>query len=240
MSYWSSQIAEALSGAIGSQELPPGVKLGERRLAEICGTSRAVVKQALIFLSREGLVKLIPNRGAFVAEMTGRAALDVFEALAAVEQGVAFQLAERLTGADWAVLEQNVAKAQCCLNHHDDETADRIGQDFHRQLVELAGNPLVSAAHMRLARQSQLLRQRYVSLDHQRQRLNDDHQRIVMLLRAGRIDEALRLIGNHYDQIARGYRIDAAAQPPVPLETVLPRWLARLPAQGGGAHPQPK
>ena len=52
MAYRSRQIAEALSGAIAAQELPPGFKLGERHLGEICGTSRAVVKQALIVLAR--------------------------------------------------------------------------------------------------------------------------------------------------------------------------------------------
>ncbi len=221
----SRQIAEALSGAIGAQELPPGFKLGERPLAEIFSTRRAVVKQALLVLSREGLVQIHPNRGAFVAELNAREAFDVFESIAAIEQGAAFQLAVRLSPADLDRLDANVSETQCCLDHGDDAGSDRIGPEFHVELVKLARNRVLEETHARLVRRSQLIRLLYVNRDYHRQKLNDDHGLLVAHLKAGRIEPALRLIANHYDSIARGYDMDMRAVVQPNLGEVLARRL---------------
>lgn len=228
MSYRSRQIADALSGAIGAQDLPPGFKLGERILSEICGTSRAVIKQALIILSREGLVEMVPNKGACVAELSGHAVLDIFEALAAIEQGAAFQLAERLTGADWDRLESNVTAAQCCLDTEASEEADRLGQEFHSHLVALVDNPMLMESHARLTLRSQLLRQHLISVAEQGRHLNDDHGRILTLLKTRQTTEAMRMIGAHYAAIARGFRLAPAKSANPDLEAVMRRWLAKI------------
>ena len=225
MAYRSRQIAEALSGAIAAQELPPGFKLGERHLGEICGTSRAVVKQALVVLAREGLVQMHPNRGAFVAELNARDAFDIFEAIAAIEQGAAFQLATRLSPSDLDRLECNVCETQCCLDHGDDAGSDRIGPEFHVELVKLARNRVLEESHARLLRRSQLIRLLYVNRDYHRQRLNDDHGLLLSHLKDGRIEPALRLIASHYDAIARGYDMDMRAAIRPDLDEVLGRWL---------------
>ena len=225
MTLLSRQIAEVMSGAIGAQELPPGMKLGERQLADICGTSRAVVKQALIVLAREGLVQMHPNRGAFVAELDPREAFEIFEAIAAIEQGVAFQLAARMSSGDLARLEANVSETQCCLDHGDDIKSDRTGPEFHVELVKLARNRVLEESHARLLRRSQLIRLLYVNRDYHRQQLNDDHGLLLTYLKAGQIEPALKLIGNHYDSIARGYDMDMRAAIRPDLAEVLGRRL---------------
>ena len=225
----SQEIAEALSGAIGAQELPPGFKLGERQLAEACNTSRAVVKQALLLLGREGLVQMHPNRGSFVAELDAREAFDIFEAIAAIEQGAAFQLIARGAPSDLERLECNVCETQCCLDHGDDAGSDRIGPEFHVELVRLARNRVLEESHARLLRRSQLIRLLYTNRDYHRQRLTDDHALILSHMKEGRVEPALRLIANHYDAIARGYDMDMRAAIRPDLEEVLSRWLKPQP-----------
>ncbi|MEO1027334.1 MAG: GntR family transcriptional regulator, partial [Pseudomonadota bacterium] len=63
----ASAIVSAVTQAILDHNLVPGTKLGERELAEIFGSSRVIVRQALVELSDGGLVSLQRNRGAFVA-----------------------------------------------------------------------------------------------------------------------------------------------------------------------------
>ncbi|HEU4475111.1 MAG TPA: GntR family transcriptional regulator, partial [Methyloceanibacter sp.] len=61
-------IYERILAAIFEHRLPPGTKLGEDRLASIFAVSRARIRRVLPRLAHEGVVRLEPNRGAFVAQ----------------------------------------------------------------------------------------------------------------------------------------------------------------------------
>lgn len=221
------QIADAITSAIVAQTLLPGTKLGEREVAEVCNTSRAVIKQALIIVSESGLVETRRNRGASVAQLSIRDAFELFEALSALEQGVAFQLATRMSASEWEVLQQHVDLTQACMDCGNNDEADRIGPEFHSQLVSLTRNRTLISTHEQLVRKSQLLRQLYVNRDYHRCRLNDDHQELVTLMKTRRIDQALRLIESHYQSIARGFDMDQPVSQPADLSTALAPWLTK-------------
>jgi DNA-binding GntR family transcriptional regulator len=70
---------DALRAAILDGQLAPGLRLKEIPLAEQLGISRGPIREALRLLERDGLVELIPNRGAIIPEVT---ALDVLEVYA--------------------------------------------------------------------------------------------------------------------------------------------------------------
>ncbi|PJE31075.1 transcriptional regulator, GntR family [Pseudooceanicola antarcticus] len=219
------QIAKAIIAAIVAQALPPGTKLGERELAEVWGTSRAVIKQALIIVGESGLVDTRMNRGASVAQLGQREAYELFEALSAVEQGVAFQLMQRLSGREWEVMAANVDEVDAAIDLGDNVHADDIGPIFHDHLLALSGNRALQEVHARLVRRMQLLRQLYVNRDYHRCRLNDDHRDLLDHMRAGRVTEALSLIQNHYQSIARGYDVEAPVAEPASLKEALAPWL---------------
>lgn len=96
MSSRSQAIADILTRAIIDHRLVPGCKLGERELAEIFEVSRIVIRQALIRLAYDGLAQIERNRGAFVARPSMQEAMEIYDALTLVEQGVAAQLCDRL------------------------------------------------------------------------------------------------------------------------------------------------
>lgn len=223
------RIADAISSAIIAQTLPPGTKLGERELSEVCDTSRAVIKQALIMVAESGLVETRRNRGASVAQLTIRDAFELFESLTALEQGVAFQLMHRLSGLEWEVLQQHVDLTQACMDCGNNEEADRIGPGFHSQLVALTRNRALASTHDQLVRKSQLLRQLYVNRDYHRCRLNDDHQELVTLMKSKQVDPVLKLVEGHYQSIARGFDMDGPVSLPADLGSALEPWLAREP-----------
>src|SRR4051794_40898806 len=66
----SKQIAEQLRTLITTDELPAGTRLRERALAEKLQVSRTPLRDALRLLEADGLVTLLPNRGAVVTELT--------------------------------------------------------------------------------------------------------------------------------------------------------------------------
>jgi DNA-binding GntR family transcriptional regulator len=74
----TDQVHAALRLAIIEQQLAPGARLPEDTIGESFGTSRTIAREALGRLAVEGLVDLIPNRGAFVAKPTLDEGRDIF------------------------------------------------------------------------------------------------------------------------------------------------------------------
>ena len=64
----TAEICERIWLSIAEKRLRPGARLKEEQLAEIFDVSRARVRQALSVLESDGLVTIVPNRGAFVSE----------------------------------------------------------------------------------------------------------------------------------------------------------------------------
>jgi DNA-binding GntR family transcriptional regulator len=220
MSGRSQAIADILTRAIMDRRLAPGSKLGERDLAEIFGVSRIVIRQALIRLADDDLVQIERNRGAFVAKPGMQEALEIYDALTVVEQGVAAQLSDRLGPAGWAELRRHVERQRASVDAGNTALADELGQEFHMLLVRLSRNKVMQEIHTQLLRRTTLLRS-LVTADFDYCNLLDDHSRIVDLLQKGRVKQALELIDAHYRAVVRSYIMDQAVFPEFTLREAL-------------------
>src|SRR5512146_1631536 len=81
----TAEVLERLRDLIIQGELAPGVKLNERVLCERLRTSRTPVREAIKYLASEGLVELLPNRGAIVAPLEPEKVKEIFTVLGALE-----------------------------------------------------------------------------------------------------------------------------------------------------------
>lgn len=220
MSNLSEQISETLKTAILEQRLIPGTKLGERELAEIFGVSRIVVRQALIRLGTDGLVTIERNRGAFVTKPSLQEALEIYDTLTLLEQGVAMQLSERLDAAGWEKLKAHVALQAEAVDNEDHQLADELGQGFHTMFIALAGNRLLQEIHAQVVQRTFLLRSLYTSRFDYCNLLNE-HSKIINLLERGRVKQAMELIDAHHRHVVRGYVLDTSEYPTVALKEAL-------------------
>src|SRR5690554_2823503 len=89
------QVITALRTAILDFQLRPGQRLVERELVEQLGVSRTTVREALRELTSEGLVTVVPQKGAVVATPTLEDAVDLYEVRAALESLVVTRFVER-------------------------------------------------------------------------------------------------------------------------------------------------
>lgn len=220
MSNLSEQISETLKTAILEQRLIPGTKLGERELAEIFGVSRIVVRQALIRLGTDSLVTIERNRGAFVTKPSLQEALEIYDTLTLLEQGVAMQLSERLDAAGWEKLKAHVALQAEAVENEDHQLADELGQGFHTMFIALAGNRLLQEIHAQVVQRTFLLRSLYTSRFDYCNLLNE-HSKIINLLERGRVKQAMELIDAHHRHVVRGYVLDTSEYPTVALKEAL-------------------
>ena len=82
-------------------QLAPGAKLNERELAAL-NVSRTPLREAIKMLAAEGLVELLPNRGAVVAQMSEQDVIDTFEVIAGLEGQSGELAAQRISDAELA------------------------------------------------------------------------------------------------------------------------------------------
>ena len=138
----AQSVYRALRAAIIGQALRPGVKLPEDAIGEQLGVSRTLVREAIRRLALEGLAELKPNRGASVAYPSLEEARDVFEVRRALERLTMETLAGQLSRQQIAALREHVRREEGAPGR-DGPEAIQIAGDFHVQLAEMTGNPVL-------------------------------------------------------------------------------------------------
>jgi DNA-binding GntR family transcriptional regulator len=130
------EIAERITAAVMEHRLPPGIKLAEEKLASAFGVSRTKIRQALTMLSREGLVRLHPNRGAFVTSPTVQEAIDLLATRRLVEPEIVRNVIARSSKADIKRLRAHIAAEDAARQRGD-------RREFHMLLAQLGGNTFI-------------------------------------------------------------------------------------------------
>ena len=147
---WES-IIEPMRRAIVLGELPAGLHLEEPALAQKFGVSRIPVREALVRLEHEGLVRVEPRRGAFIVGMTEADVHDVYELRSLIESRAARRAAARVGAEGLARLEALAAQMDEALRRRDPAAMVEPDVRFHRELVAAAGSRQLLAGWERLA-----------------------------------------------------------------------------------------
>lgn len=193
-------ICERIWLSIAQKRLRPGARLREEELAEIFTVSRTRVRQALSVLERDGLVTILPNRGAFVSEPTVNEAREVFRVRKFVEGRVIERLVEHITDADFPRLEAHLEEEKAALARGDDAAAIRLLGGFHLLLGELCGSAFLYGILRDLVSRSTLIMAMYRG----RREYNcgpEDHDRLIKVIRARRAEPAQAAMREHLDHV---------------------------------------
>ena len=120
-------------------EYPPGAPLGEIELAGRFGVSRGPIREALIQLEREYLVRSHPNRGAFVTSIT-EAEFDEIMMLRSGLEPIALERARaRAAKADIKALRQRLRKLESAARQRDHRAYIIQDYEFHVAIWDLSG-----------------------------------------------------------------------------------------------------
>ena len=128
-------------------KLEPGSKISERQLCELFGISRTPLREALKVLAKEGLLVLLPNRGARVARLTAKDLADLFRVMGTLE-GLAGELACANVGEE--TLGEIRALHHEMLAHHargDRAAYFHANQAIHDAIFAAAGNSVLSSMY---------------------------------------------------------------------------------------------
>jgi DNA-binding GntR family transcriptional regulator len=172
-------VFESLREAIIHGRLHPGERLMEIQLAEELGVSRTPVREAIRKLELEGLVLMIPRKGAYVSQISMKDIADVFEIRRALEGLAARLAAERATEEEIERLERALIRIAEVAEADDLNGAVALDTDFHEELMAASHNPRLSQMVSNL--REQIHRFRLTSLSHPgRVKLAvEEHRKIV-------------------------------------------------------------
>ena len=156
------EILTRLRDHIVEGNLPDGSRVPERQLCEMLGISRTPLREALKVLAAEGLVELLPNRGARVRQLSEQDLAELFDIMGGLE-GLAGRLAcENISDAEIAEIERLHYEMYGFYLHRDMHGYFRVNQLIHQKIVEASRNAALLGAYANFAGQDQagaLLRQ---------------------------------------------------------------------------------
>ena len=190
-------------------KLKPGERLVEDRLSIELGVSRVPVREALLGLSREGLVRLEPRRGASVAEVTPRI-VDELGEVRALREGLNARLAARRHDPEIvALLRDTLERGNAAAKDGSQEELSRLNSEFHERLTEASRNSVLADTMRSLRERTSLA----FTLNGRRRARDDwqEHSGILAAVIAGDEELAALLATRHVHNAAAAF---AASHPP--------------------------
>jgi DNA-binding GntR family transcriptional regulator len=192
-------VFESLREAIISGQLRPGERLMEIQLAEEMGVSRTPVREAIRKLELEGLVVMIPRKGAYVAGLSLKDIVDVFEIRGALEGLAAELAAERITDNELEELERYLVKIADDIEKGDLDKVVATDTEFHSILYQASRNQRLSQIISNLREQIQRFRTTSLSYPGRMKTALEEHRKIVEAISARDCELAFKLAQEHIE-----------------------------------------
>jgi DNA-binding GntR family transcriptional regulator len=193
------QVVDHLREEILASRLAPGTELGETALARSLGISRGPLREALGQLTAEGLVTIVPRRGAVVTRLTRKEFIDAYQVREALES-LAIRLAvPRLGGAEKAELHRMCDDMEARAAAGDTRGFFEINRAFHRLLVRASGNAKLEAVHTQLIGQMGRLMSKSAELRGGLVQSAAEHRALLAAIDAGDAALSARLLEEHIE-----------------------------------------
>ena len=193
------EVATRLRQRIVEGLIAPGSKLNERELAEQLNVSRTPLREAIRALAAEGLVDLLPNRGAVATQLSAQDVADTFEVIAGIEGQSGELAAQRITDTELAEIRALHYEMLAAFTRRDLSTYYRLNAQIHTRINAAARNPVLTRTWATVNARLQALRFRSNFDEAKWQRAVDEHERMVALLAARDGDGLRRLLVQHLE-----------------------------------------
>jgi DNA-binding GntR family transcriptional regulator len=147
-------VVDKLREMVSRGDLPAGERLNEVALAQAIGVSRTPMREAVKLLASEGLLELLPGRGARVRQFSAAELLDVFDVLGALERHAIEIAVSKMTPKALSEIERLHNQMGDAYAKRNQKSYFKANQKLHALVVELAGNPALCNTHSTLTKQS--------------------------------------------------------------------------------------
>lgn len=193
------EVGQRLRQLIVEGDIAPGAKLNERELCERLKISRTPLREAIKTLAAEGLVALLPNRGAVAAQMSEAEVAMTFEVIAGLEGQSGELAAQRIEDAEVAEIKALNFEMRAAHTRADLPAYYRINARIHNLINAAARNTVLSQTYLTVNARLQALRFRSNFDPLKWQRAVDEHDRMVEALAARDAAGLRALLAQHLE-----------------------------------------
>ncbi|WP_276950727.1 GntR family transcriptional regulator [Acetatifactor muris] len=192
-------VFNTLRQAILTGELKPGERLMEIHLADKLGVSRTPVREAIRRLELEGLVTMIPRRGAEVARITEKSMNDVLEVRRAMDALCAELACDRITEEELGALSRACEHFEHCVRAGDAKKIAQADVGLHDIIVRATGNQRLIQLVNNLSEQMYRYRFEYIKDSSQHETLVKEHRIIYQSIACKDKETAAAAARTHID-----------------------------------------
>ena len=205
----TDKVAAAITDAIIQHRIVAGTKLVEQNLATMFGVSRTIVRQALIRLEREKLIKLEPAKGASVATPTVEETRQIFATRRLIEVPMIKDFVHTATPADIKKLKAHLKEEQKACLHVDVRGRTRMLADFHVLIATITGNMVLAELLSQLVSRTSLAAMLYQT-NFSAQHSSDEHLGLLAAIESKDADLAGELMDHHLKNVEASLQLDSA------------------------------
>ena len=196
-------VFNTLRQAILRVELKPGERLMEIQLANKLGVSRTPVREAIRKLELEGLVLMIPRKGAEVADISEKSLKDVLEVREALEELAARLACDKITKEGINRLKEAAQDFRSALKSNDITQMAEADVRFHDVICNATENQKLGQLLNNLREQMYRYRIEYLKDQQVYEKLLSEHEEIIRHIEKGEKDEAARVVSRHIENQAQ-------------------------------------
>jgi DNA-binding GntR family transcriptional regulator len=197
------QVVTLVRDAILGFRLKPGQRLVERELVEQLGISRPTVREVLRQLAVEGLVTVVPQRGAVVTALSRDDAADLYEMRASLEALAVRRFVQRATPGHVAELRAAVDEIERTARSAEPQDQLQAKDHFYDVLFRGCGSPPLQQTVAGLQARVRLLRATSLSEPGRPQEAAAELRAVVDAVEAGDAEAAATACARHVDNAAR-------------------------------------
>lgn len=202
----SSAVGDELRRRILDGTFQSGMQLRQDALAEEFGVSRIPIREALVQLDAEGLVKILPHKGAVVSELSIAEIDELFELRVLLEPRLLQASAPHLTVEDFLRLHAILDEYNAEIKAMHIGRWGELNTSFHMLMYRHAEKPRSLTLVGNLLQDSDRHARIQLSLDNNTDRAHREHTELVALCEAGRIAEACDLLKSHIEHAGKSLR----------------------------------
>lgn len=193
----SQSIYRALRERILSNELASGSRLVLRDIANQYETSDIPVREALRMLERDGLVEMIPYRGARVTTLTAREIEETYFIRGHLESIATGLAAERITDAEFDRLDELMAQMRKAVDAQDGPGFSDLNREFHKTIVAACGNEMLRELTMDIWQRHSGFQRVFRMIPERLATSQAEHEEIMAALRDRDATRAAKLALSH-------------------------------------------
>jgi len=196
------EVTSRLRNLIVESQIKPGERVPELEISRDLGVSRTPIREALKVLASEGLVELLPLRGAVVKNFSSKDAADMLEVMGLIESFAAQKACKTDQHRIDQVLAMHEKMKVLYAKGKRPEYFD-LNQKIHDTLVEMADNDSLTMLHSTLSKRMRSLRYSGNNTPENWRGALEDHEEIAQALASRDVKKMKRAVNDHFANTIR-------------------------------------